>query len=286
MILVVCATGELGGVITHELLTQGKSVRVLVRPGSDSQSLTIAGAQTVTGDLIDRSSLDSACQGITSVITTANSARRGSDDNPETVEKLGNINLIEAAKSAGVKQFIFVSAMVADPNSPAPFIAGKALAEQHLVGSGMTYTIIAPTAFMEVWVGMLIAAPIMVDQPVTLAGNGERKHSFISVKDVARFTLATIGNPAAFNRRLVIGGPEPLSFRDTVTQFERSLGKTVPVQSVPPGDPIPGVPEAVWEIAASFDFYDSPVEMTSLAQEFNITLTAIEQVVQYMLNGN
>jgi uncharacterized protein YbjT (DUF2867 family) len=286
MILVVGATGELGGMITHELLTQGKSVRALVRPGSESQSLTIAGAQTVTGDLKDRSSLDSACQGISTVISTANSARRGGDDNPETVEKLGNINLIEAAKSAGVNQFIFVSALVADANSPVPFIAGKAQAEQYLMASGMRYTIIAPTAFMEIWVGMLIASPIMASQTVTLAGSGERKHSFISVNDVAKFTIAAVDNPAAYNRRLVIGGPQPLSFRDTVSEFERLLGKKIKIQTVAPGDPIPGLPEAVWGIAASFDFYDSPVEMTKLTQEFDITPTSLEQVIHNMLNGN
>lgn len=285
MILIVGATGELGGIITHELLTQGKSVRALVRRGSNSQSLAITGAQTVTGDLKDRTTLDEACQGITTVITTANSARRGGDDNPETVENFGNTNLIKAAKSAGVKHFIFVSAMVADPNSHVPFIAGKGRAEQYLVESGMTYTIIAPTAFMENWVGMLVASPVMANQPVTLAGSGEQKHSFISVKDVAKFTLATVENPAAYNRRLVIGGPEPLSFRDSVAQFERLLGKTIPIQTVAPGEPIPGLPEAVWDIAASFDFYESPIEMTGLAQEFKISPTSLQQVVQGMLNS-
>jgi hypothetical protein len=78
-------------------------------------------------------------------------------------------------------------------------------------------------------------------------------------------------HPAAYNRHQVIGEPELLSFRDTVVQFERMLGKTVSVQSVPPGDPIPGLLEAVWGFAASFDFYDTPVEMDSLAREFNVS---------------
>ncbi|MBE0411639.1 MAG: hypothetical protein IBX69_18080 [Anaerolineales bacterium] len=51
-------------------------------------------------------------------------------------------------------------------------------------------TIIAPPAFMEGWIGMLVAAPVMDNQPVIPAGCGVRKHSFISINDVARFTMA------------------------------------------------------------------------------------------------
>jgi uncharacterized protein YbjT (DUF2867 family) len=59
------------------------------------------------------------------VITTANSARRGGEDNPETVEDKGNRQLIDAAEAAGVDQFVFVSALGASASSPAPFMAGK-----------------------------------------------------------------------------------------------------------------------------------------------------------------
>lgn len=89
MILVAGGTGRLGGLITRHLLEQGKEVRILVRRNSPSEELAKqgmatpietlidAGAQPVYGDLKDRASLDAACQGIETVVTTANSARRG-----------------------------------------------------------------------------------------------------------------------------------------------------------------------------------------------------------------
>ena len=223
MILVAGATGNLGSAITQMLLAQGHTVRILARPGSNFRPLVDAGARVVMGDLKDRPSLDEACTGVETVITTANSAQRGGDDNPQTVDLNGNRNLIDAAKAASVGQFIFMSAgMTADPNSPVPFVAAKGKTEQVLSASGMTYTIMAPEAFMEVWLTLIVGLPAMQGQPVTVVGSGERKHSFISAGDVARFTVAAIGHPAALNRRVVLGGPEALSFRDVVAIYARA----------------------------------------------------------------
>ena len=161
------------------------------------------------GDLKDRVSLDPACQGVEVVITTANSVLRGGDDTPQTVDLLGNRNLIDAAKAAGVKQFIFISVAGADPNSPAPFVAAKGQTEVTLRASGMPYTILAPAAFMEIWIGVYIGAPILQGQPVTIVGEGRRRHSFIAAGDVAAFTLAAIENPTRSIKRSRWAGRSP-----------------------------------------------------------------------------
>lgn len=280
MYLIVGATGNLGGAITHMLLAQGKPVRILARPQSNYQPLVAAGAQAVLGDLKERVSLDPACQGADVVITTANSAQRGGADNPQTVDLEGNRNLIDAARAAGVKQFIFVSVAGADPHNPIPFIAAKGKTDAYLQASGVPYTILSPNAFMEFWIGVYIGLPALQGRPVTLVGEGRRRHSFISAADVAAFALAAIENPRAINQRLTLGGPEPLSFRDAVAVYERVLGKSIPVQSVRPGGPVPGLPEAVWGLAAGFDMYDSPVDMTDTARAFGVKLTSLEEFVR------
>ncbi len=285
MILAVGATGSLGGTITRLLLSQGRAVRVLMRSPSAQEEMRQAGAQVVLGDLKDRTSLDAACQGVETVITTANSAHRGGDDNPHTVDLEGNRNLVDAAKSAGVGQLIFVSAMVAKADSPVPILAAKGKAEEHLRSSGVPYTIIAPNAFMEVWPAMLVGAPARAGEPVTLVGDGRRRHAFISAADVAQFVVAAVGHPDAIDRRIVLGGPEALSFRDAVSTYERVLGRTIPVRSVRPGEPIPRMPQAVWGIAAGFDTYDSPVEMSDTARTFGVRLTSLEEVVRRETDG-
>jgi NADH dehydrogenase len=280
MILVVGATGNLGGAVTRMLLPQGQPIRILARSQSNYQPLAEAGAQIVLGDLKQRGSLDAACQGADTVITTANSAARGGEDNVQTVDLEGNRNLIDAAKAAGIRQFIFVLVLGADPNSPVPCIQAKGKTEDALRESGIPYTILAPNGYMEVIVAGIVGMPALMGQPVTIVGGGRRKHSFISVGDVAAFILAAIGNPAAINQKLLLGGPQPLSFRDAVAIYERVLGHRIQVRSVAPGEPVPGLPQMVAQLLAGLDTYDSPIDMTETARTFGIQLTPLEEVVR------
>ncbi len=294
MILVVGATGMLGGMIARSLLEQGQQVRALVRPGSNYQPLVEAGAQPVEGDLKDPASLFPACGGVDAVITTANSAQRGGDDNPQTVDLEGNRHLIDAAREAGVRQFIFVSALGASEENPAPFMQAKGKTEAHLRAGGdggMAYTILAPNIYMEVWMPMIIGGPLRDGQPVTLVGEGRRKHSFVSARDVAAFAVAAIGHQAAMNQYLVIGGPEPLSWRDAVATFERVLGREIPVRSIAPGElipnlpPVPGLAEFVSGMMAATDTYDSPIDMAETARTFGVRQTTLEEYARREFGG-
>jgi len=283
MILVIGATGQLGGLITQRLLKQGQAVRVLVRPNSAYQPLVEAGAQAVMGDLKDRASLDAACQGVDVIITTANSAIRGGEDTVETVDLQGNRNLIDVARKTGVKQFIFISVLGADVNNPAPFVQAKAQTEAYLRGSGIPYTILSPDFFMEAWIGMVVGVPLQAGQPITLVGDGYRVHSFVSAVDVAAFATKSIGHPAALQQQLAIGGPQPLSWRDIIAAFERVLKRELQVRFVPPGEAVPNMPVMITQLLAGMDTFDSSLDTTDIAHAFDIELTSLEKFIQCML---
>jgi len=273
--------------ITRRLLEQSKEVRILVRNNSPSaqlaqdgratpaESLTEAGAQPVHGDLRDRASLDAADEGVETVVSTANSAGRGGEDNPRSVDLEGNRNLIEAARDAGVEHFIFVSALGADPDHPVPFMQAKGQSEASLRESGMEYTILAPTPFMEVWAAVVVGMPALQDQPVTLVGEGRRRHSFISNRDVAAFAVAAVDDSAARNQYLAIGGPEPLTWRDVVATYERVLGRPISVQFLAMGEPVP-LPDPMPGILAGMETYDSAIEMDEISRTFDVPLTRLE----------
>ena len=297
MILVVGATGVLGGLITGRLLDEGKDVRVLLRHNSPAeamagqgmatspQSLIDAGAQPVYGDLKDRASLDRACEGIETIITTANSAMRGGEDTVDTVDREGNRNLIEAARAAGVKQFVFTSFLGASPDNPAPLFQAKAETEAALRDSGMPYTILAPNFFVESWAGMVVGMPLQARQPVTLVGEGRRQHSLISVRDVAAFAAAAAGHPAAINQRLALGGPEPLTWRGIVDAFGQVVGQELPVRFVAPGEPVPGLPDIAPPVLAGMETYDSPIPMAETARTFGVEMTPLAATIRGMLGG-
>jgi uncharacterized protein YbjT (DUF2867 family) len=297
MILVVGATGVVGGMVTRRLLEQDREVRILVRRDSPSaqlvqqglatsaESLIEAGARAVHGDLRYRSSLEAAVEDIQTVITTANSSMRGGEDNPKSVDLEGNRNLVEAAQEASVEHFVFVSALGADPDHPAPFMQAKAQTEAVLRESGMEYTILAPTAFMEVWPALVVGVPALQGQTVTLVGEGRRRHSFVSNRDVAAYAVAVLDRPAAQNRYLAIGGPEPLSWRDVVATYERMLGHSILVEFVAVGEAIPGLPDPMPALLAGMETYDSVVEMDEIADTFGVPPTTLETFVREQVSS-
>jgi uncharacterized protein YbjT (DUF2867 family) len=219
------------------------------------------------------------------LITTANSAMRGGEDNVETVDRQGNRNLNEAATATGVKQFIFTSVLGADICSPVPFVQAKAESEAYLRNSGILYTILATDFFMESWIGMVVGIPLRTGQPVTLVGEGRSRHSLVSAVDVAAFATAAVAHPAAMNGYLVIGGPEALSWCDILATFERVAGREIPVRFVSPGEPVPGLPEMVTQMLTGMESFDSLVEMGETSRTFGVELTPLETIARGMLAG-
>ena len=283
MILVVGGTGLLGGMIARRLLEQGHSVRTLVRPGSSYETLADSGAELTFGDLKNPDSLQAACLGIDTVITTANSAHRGGADTVETLDRLGNRNLVEVAEAAGVRHFIFISALGASEESNIPLMRAKAETERYLRWSGMRYTVLQPNMFMDIWIPMLVGNAVQAGQPVTLVGEGRRKHSMIAVADVAAFTVACVGSRDVLDRTIPLGGPKAVSWLDVMAACERVVGHPIEIRHIRPGEPMPGLPDVVPQLAAGLETYDSPVPMEETASTLGVRLTPVEEFVTELL---
>jgi len=283
MILVVGATGMVGGMVVDGLLAQGRRVRALVRSRESVERLGVRGAETMVGDLKDRASLDRACADVDVVITTANSAARGGDDNPETVEEQGNRDLVDAARAAGVRHFVFTSALGSALDSPVPFLRGKAIAERYLEESGLTYTILMPNLFMEIWCPNVVGRAVLAGRPVVLVGEGRRKHSMISAADVAQFAVAAAGNERACNRVLLLGGPQAVSWHDVVAAYERVTGRQIEIRYIPVGASLPGFPDFVSGFMNLLESYDSVIPMEPLADEFGVRQVFLDDSIRRQL---
>jgi len=233
MNLVVGSTGLLGGEICRVLAAEGKSVRGLVRSTSDRakvERLQGFGAETVLGDLKDQPSLVAACRGVSAVISTVSATlSRQEGDSIESVDRDGQLALIDAAKAAGVNQFVLVS--FPNMNVEFPLQTAKREVEQHLRKSGMTYTILQPSFFMEVWLSPGLGFDI-ANATAQIYGSGQNKISWISYQDVARFAVASLDNPVAKNAVIELGGPEALSPMEVVRIFEELQAKVFQIQHV------------------------------------------------------
>ena len=234
MNLVVGATGLLGSEICRLLAAEGKPVRALVRPTSDQNrvaQLESLNVEIARGDLKDRSSLAAACQGANAVISTASSTlSRQEGDSIQTVDLEGQLNLIDAAKAANVSRFVLISFPPVDVEFPLQ--TAKRSVEEHLKTSGLTFTILQPTFFMEVWLSPHLGFDA-VNGKARVYGSGANKMSWISFKDVAKFAVASLDNAQARNAVIKLGGPEALSPLEVVRIFEELQGRQFDVEHVP-----------------------------------------------------
>ena len=173
MILIVGATGALGGTIAQNLLAKDDNeLRVLVRDSSAAERFKRAGLEPVTGDLRDKPSLVRACRGVDTVITTASAARRGGPDTIESVDIQGTCDLINAAGACGARRFVYVSAYGAWMNHASSILAAKAYVDAYLRNSSLAWTVLAPNLFMDTWVELVVGNPVRAGSDVVLPGEG------------------------------------------------------------------------------------------------------------------
>lgn len=292
-ILVAGATGMLGSEICRQLTAAGKSVRGLVRASSDATKvdrLHSLGVETVVGDLRDRASLDEACKGITHVITTVSAVPfsyiPGVND-LQLTDVDGTTNLIEAAKAAEVSQFVFTSIRV-DQIVECPIKSANSEVERRLKESGLVYTILRPSFFMEVWLSPAVGFDA-ANAKAAIYGNGQNPISWIAIHDVAQFAVAALDNPAAKNATLSLGGPEAICPLDVVKIFEEAGMHPFDVQLVPEQaleaqqaaatDPLQQSFSALMRAYAGGD----PIEMSAMLQTFDVQLKPLKEYAQQVV---
>ena len=140
------------------------------------------------------------------------------------MDRQGNSNLIQVARTGGAEHFILVSVHGAAPDHPMELFRMKYLAEQELQESGLAWTIIRPTAYMETW-AKLLGKPLLKTGRTRIFGLGDNPINFVSVHDVARFVEFAVVDPSLRGELVEVGGPENLSMKRFARTFEALAGK-------------------------------------------------------------
>jgi uncharacterized protein YbjT (DUF2867 family) len=197
-ILVFGGTRGTGLEIVRQLRERGESVTVAVRKTSNTTELQKLGVETVIADALDANTVQAAMGSapFAAVISTIGTTRGEQDKRPDY---LGNRNVIEAAKAAGVRRFVFIT-VIGTGNSadaaPRPsrnflkdVIALKSQAEDHLRASGLDYTIIRPGGLGDV---PATGTAVLVDDPAAF--------SYIGRVDLANLAVQALGDPATIGK--------------------------------------------------------------------------------------
>ncbi len=235
MNLVVGATGFLGSTICLDLAARGKPVTAMVRGGDDEAKvgrLRAAGVELIEGDLKDPASLERACQGMSAVISTASaSLSRQAGDDITSVDLDGQRSLIDAAKAAGVAKFVYIS-FSSNMTTDGPVTAAKRVVEQHLIESGLDYTVLRCGFLMEIMVAPIVGFDY-ANAKAVVYGSGENALSLLSMDDVAKMVAACLDSPDASNAVVEFGGPAAVTLHEVVAAFEEVSGRPFEMQHVP-----------------------------------------------------
>jgi uncharacterized protein YbjT (DUF2867 family) len=236
VILLTGATGVVGGELLPALLAEGHQVRALVRDPRKLGEHRVD-VQITLGDIGDPFSLRHAMRGVDTVIHLAAAIRDQPGATIEEVNGLATSRLLRAAERAGVKRFLFFSAMGATTFQRTRFFRSKALAEHAVRESPLDSTIFAPSIIYrpgDPWITLLQRLSLLPAVPVS--GSGHALYQPIWTRDVARCVVASLdgvhANPGT-DGRYELAGPELLSYDDIVEAVLEANGRERPLVHVP-----------------------------------------------------
>lgn len=228
--LVVGASGLLGGRVARKLLDHHVRVRALTRVPGKIAELATRGAEVVRADLLDPSSLAKACAGVDQIFSTANNVLGAGPSSPRRVDVAGYRNLVGAAKPAGVRRLVHTSAYgIVD--SGVDFFDIKLQVDDVIRQSGIPWVFLRPSAFLDVWVGLALEQA--KKGPVMVFGKGDRKCNYVAVDDVATCAVKVLERPEIVNEEINIGGPSTLTQPELFTMIERSSGLSFRRKAIP-----------------------------------------------------
>ena len=227
LVLVCGGTGRLGQLVVGALTARGVAVRVLTRDVDRAAHLVDGQVEVVVGDVRDRTGVAAAVAGADVVVSAVHGFAGPGRVTPASVDRDGNLHLIEAARSAAA-DVILMSVVGAAPNSPMELFRMKHAAEAALAASGLPATVLRATAFLELWVDLLTSTAGRRNRPLVF-GRGENPINFVSVRDVAALAERVITDPATRGHTFEIGGPDDLTLDE--------LAHLVAARRGTPGEP-------------------------------------------------
>mgnify|MGYP005843118579 CR=1 FL=1 len=201
-VMVFGGTGTAGQAAVRALLALGHDVRCAVRAGREGA--LPEGAVPVIADLRDPAA---AIAAPVDAVVSCLASRSGSPDEAWEIDHAAHLAILAAARAAGVGQFVLLSAICVQKPLLA-FQQAKLAFEAALRASGLTWSIVRPTAFFKSLSGQV--ARVQSGKPFVVFGNGRLTACKpISDADLGRFIAACLTDPAQQNRILPIGGPGP-----------------------------------------------------------------------------
>ncbi len=217
-ILVAGATGYLGNHITQAIVAKGLLARLLTRKKDTLEHYRSPSIDIMEATVTKPHTLSRSCEGIDTVISTIGITRQKDGFTYMDVDYQANLNLLQEAQRAGVRKFIYVSAINGDQHRDLKIFEAKEAFVDTLKASGLEYTVIRPNGFFSDMKDFLQMAS---KRRVFLFGNGEQLINPIHGADLAEIILSMIDDPA---KECSVGGPDVLTQKEIAELAFEALG--------------------------------------------------------------
>ncbi|SRR6056297_18333 len=207
-VLLAGATGYLGGYIARALSQNQMAAKLIARSPQKLKLLESKTVKIIKAEVIKPETLEGICEGVTTVISTIGITRQKDGLTYMDVDYQANLNLLNEAKRAGVKKFIYVSAINGNTYRHLKIFEAKEMFVDALKSSGLDFTVIRPNGFFSDMKDFLDMAR---KGKVYLFGHGEQKLNPIHGEDLAIVCLQAINTN---NKEIIVGGPDVLTLNE------------------------------------------------------------------------
>jgi NADH dehydrogenase len=236
------ATGFVGRSMRKRLMEEGHGVRALLRGLPGQKARLVQGFRHegdfayVHGDVVSGAGLEQGMQGCDEVVHLVGIIAEKGSNTFEAVHHIGTRNVVEAAKRAGVRRFVHMSALGVRADGVAEYQRSKWRGEEEVRGSGIPYCILRPSlifgqgdGFVTQMMDMMRQSPFFRPVP----GDGKPKFRPIFVDDVTLCFVRALTEEAATNQTIDLGGADELTLNDVLKEIARCAGITKKAVHIP-----------------------------------------------------
>jgi len=227
-VLVTGGTGFVGTHLVNALLRRGHSVAVLARHPDRARNRYNRPVDKMRGDVLHPASLAPAIAGRDAVIHLVGIIHEKGEQTFDRMHRIAVENVVTAARDAGVRRLLHMSAMGTSADSPSEYSRSKAAGELAVRESPLDWTIFRPSIIFGPGDGFVsLLAPIVEKNPlfIPVIGRGETRFQPVSVYDVARVFGDALEKSETIGKAFEVGGPDILTLNEIYREIATVLGK-------------------------------------------------------------
>ncbi len=234
MILVTGGTGFVGTHLVKRLAREKIHTRCLLRKNSRITKLLELGIEVAYGDVNNKESLQKALEDAETVVHLVGIIVERKGATFEIIHTQGTRNLVAAGKEAGVRRFIYISALGARENARSRYHITKWEAEQEVIQSGMEYVIFRPSIMIgEGGEFIRMLSRIVQQAPVVPIIDGNSKVQPIYVENTIDCIVRSLVDPEITNRIFEIAGPRQITYRELFLTLMKVVATKKPTVEIP-----------------------------------------------------